>query len=205
MIRLLYILDLAGVAVFAASGALAAVMAGLDLLGVIIIAAVTAIGGGTLRDLLLNRHPVFWIQDSSSLIVIVCTAVFTVVWIHLLPIPLNALLVADAFGLALFAMSGARLAQQANCNAMVIVLMCTLTGVGGGIIRDILTNQVPFILRQDIYATAAIAGIAAHLLLCRAKVPEQISFVLCVFVIVAFRLVAFTFDLQLPTFKAYAG
>ncbi|MES2721021.1 MAG: trimeric intracellular cation channel family protein [Pseudomonadota bacterium] len=205
MIRLLYILDLAGIAVFAASGALAAVMAGLDLLGVIIIAAVTAIGGGTLRDLLLNRHPVFWIQDSSSLIVIVCSAVFTVVWIHLLPVPLNALLVADAFGLALFAMSGARLALQAHCNAMVIVLMGTLTGVGGGIIRDILTNQVPFILRQDIYATAAIAGITAHLLLCRAKVPEHISFVLCVFVIVALRLFAFTFDLQLPTFKAYSG
>ena len=205
MIRLLYILDLAGIAVFAASGALAAVMAGLDLLGVIIIAAVTAIGGGTLRDLLLNRHPVFWIQDSSSLIVIVMSALFTVIWIHLLPIPLNALLVADAFGLALFAMSGARLALQAQCNAMVIVLMGTLTGVGGGIIRDILTNQVPFILRQDIYATAAIAGITLHLLLCRARVPEQISFVLCVFVIVALRLVAFAFDLQLPTFRAYAG
>lgn len=205
MIRLLYILDLAGIAVFAASGALAAVMSGLDLLGVLIIAAVTAIGGGTLRDLLLNRHPVFWIQDSSSLIVIVCATVFTVVWIHLLPVPLNALLIADAFGLALFAMSGARLALQARCNAMVIVLMGTLTGVGGGVIRDILTNQVPFILRQDIYATAAIAGITTHLLLCRAKVPEKISFVLCVFAIVALRLVAFTYDLQLPTFKTYSG
>lgn len=205
MIRLLYILDLAGIAVFAASGALAGVMSGLDLLGVFIIAAVTAIGGGTLRDLLLNRHPVFWIQDSSSLVVIISATLFTVVWIHLLPVPLNALLVADAFGLALFAMSGARLALQAQCNAMVIVLMGTLTGVGGGVIRDILTNQVPFILRQDIYATAAIAGITAHLLLCRAKVPEQISFVLCVFAIVALRLVAFTFDLQLPTFKAYSG
>lgn len=205
MIRLLYFLDLAGIAVFAASGALAAIAAGLDLLGVIVIAAVTAIGGGTLRDLLLNRHPVFWIDDSSSLIVIVCAAVFTVVWIHLLPAPTNALLIADAFGLALFAMSGARLALQAGCNSMVIVFMGTLTGVGGGVIRDILTNQVPFILRQDIYATAAIAGITAHLLLRRAKVPEQISFVLGVFVIVALRLAAFTFDLQLPTFKAYSG
>lgn len=205
MIRLLYFLDLAGIAVFATSGALAAIAAGLDLLGVIVIAAVTAIGGGTLRDLLLNRHPVFWIKDSTALVVIVCAAVVTVAWIHLLPAPMNALLVADAFGLALFAMSGARLALQAGCNPMVIVFMGTLTGVGGGVIRDILTNQVPFILRQDIYATAAIAGIATHLLLCRARVPEQISFVLGVFVIVALRLVAFAFDLQLPTFRPYAA
>ena len=114
MIRLLYFLDLAGIAVFATSGALAAIAAGLDLLGVIVIAAVTAIGGGTLRDLLLNRHPVFWIKDSTALVVIVCAAVVTVAWIHLLPAPMNALLVADAFGLALFAMSGARLALQAG-------------------------------------------------------------------------------------------
>jgi len=94
---------------------------------------------------------------------------------------------------------------QARCNAMVIVLMGTLTGVGGGVIRDILTNQVPFILRQDIYATAAIAGITTHLLLCRAEVPEKASFVMCVFVIVALRLAAFNFDLQLPTLKTYSG
>lgn len=92
-----------------------------------IIAAVTVIGGGTLRDLQLNRRPV--------------------VWIHVLPVPLNAVLVADTFGQALFAMSSARLALQARCNAMVIVLMGTLMGVGGGVIRDILTNQVPFIFR----------------------------------------------------------
>jgi uncharacterized membrane protein YeiH len=204
MARLRYWLDLAGVAVFAASGALAGMAAGLDLLGVIVIAAATAIGGGTLRDLLLNQHPVFWIDDSSMLVVIVCSAVFTVGWIQVLPVPKNALLIADALGLAMFAMSGARLAIQASCNSMVTIFMGTLTGVGGGMVRDVLTNQVPFILRQDIYATAVIAGITIYLLLRRANVPEQIAFLLGIFFIAAIRLTAFAWGLQLPSFPPTA-
>jgi uncharacterized membrane protein YeiH len=202
--KLRYWLDLAGVAVFAASGALAGMAAGLDLLGVIVIAAATAIGGGTIRDLLLNQHPVFWIGDSSMLIVIVCSAVFTVAWIQVLPVPKNALLIADALGLAMFAMSGARLAIQARCTSMVTIFMGTLTGVGGGVVRDVLTNEVPFILRQDIYATAVIAGITIYLLLRRSDVPEQLAFFLGIFFIAAIRLTAFAWDLQLPSFKPIA-
>jgi uncharacterized membrane protein YeiH len=203
-LQLRYWIDLAGVAVFAASGALAGMAAGLDLLGVIVIAAVTAIGGGTLRDLLLNRYPVFWVEDSSLLVVIVCSAVFTVAWIQVLPVPKDALLIADALGLAMFAMAGARLALEAGCKSMVTVFMGTLTGVGGGVVRDVLTNQVPFILRQDIYATAVIAGITFYLLLRRAKVPERVAFPLGIMVIAVVRLTAFALGLQLPSFKPIA-
>src|SRR5690242_16520652 len=98
---ILYYLDLVGVAVFATSGVLAARSRGLDLLGVIVIAAITAIGGGTLRDLLLNRHPIFWVMDPHYLLVIIASALLTVGYVWVGPLPGNALLVADALGLAL--------------------------------------------------------------------------------------------------------
>jgi hypothetical protein len=106
----LYYLDLAGVAVFAVSGVLAARDRDLDLLGVIMVAAITAIGGGTLRDLLLNRHPIFWVTDAWYLIVIIASAMLTVAYVRVRPPPSATLLVADALGLALFALSGAQLA-----------------------------------------------------------------------------------------------
>lgn len=201
MTRILYWLDLAGVAVFAASGALAAMASGMDLLGVLVLASVTAAGGGTARDLLLNRHPVFWMQDSKPLLVITVAALATVVWSQLLPIPMHALLVADALGLAVFAMSGARLAAGQGCSSLVTIFMGTLTGVGGGAVRDVLTAKVPMILRQDIYATAAIAGIGAYLLLCRAGLPERAAFFAGLAGIVALRLVAVSLDWQLPSFR----
>src|SRR3977135_2778289 len=108
---ILHILDLGGVAVFAVSGVLAARNRGLDLLGVVVLAALTAIGGGTLRDLLLNRHPVFWVADSRYLIVIIAAALLRVAYVRVLPVPGEALLVADALGLALFAVAGAQIAE----------------------------------------------------------------------------------------------
>src|SRR5919109_2803252 len=101
---MVYVVDLFGVAVFAISGALAAGRSGLDLLGVVVIAALTAVGGGTLRDLLLNRHPIFWIADARYLVVIAAAAFLTVGYTRVLPAPREALLVADAFGLAFCAM-----------------------------------------------------------------------------------------------------
>ena len=108
-----YLLDLVGVAVFAVSGVLAAGRTGLDLFGVLVIAALTAIGG-TLRDLLLQRHPLFWITDTTYLHVILVSAVLTVCAVQVWPPPGDALLLADALGLALFALSGAQVAEAAQ-------------------------------------------------------------------------------------------
>jgi uncharacterized membrane protein YeiH len=149
---LLYVLDLFGVAVFAASGALAAMAAEFDLLGVLVLASITAVGGGTLRDVLLNRHPIFWIKDSGSLLTIIGATGLTLLWIHFFPVPTNVLLVADALGLALFSISGAQVAQKAGCQPLVVILMGTHTGAGGGVIRDLRSARVPLILRRDIYA-----------------------------------------------------
>ena len=96
---LLYALDLFGVAVFAASGALAALAAKFDLLGVLVLASITAVRGGTLRNLLLNRHPIFWIKDSGPLLTVIGATVLTLLWTHFFQVPTNALLIADALGL----------------------------------------------------------------------------------------------------------
>lgn len=198
---ILYYLDLAGVAVFAVSGVLAARNRELDLLGVIVIAAITAIGGGTMRDLLLNRHPIFWITNAQYLTVIVASALLTVAYLRFRPMPRKALLVADALGLGLFALSGAQIAEAAQCPAIIVVLMGTVTGVAGGILRDVITAQVPLILQRDIYATAAISGIALYLLLQAFGVQRPIAFGSGMATVIALRLLAIRWNLQLPTFR----
>ncbi|MGE5863969.1 MAG: trimeric intracellular cation channel family protein [Rhizobacter sp.] len=197
---LLYLFDLFGVAVFAASGALAGIAAGLDLLGVLVLASITAVGGGTLRDVLLGRHPIFWIRDPVPLYTIIAATAATLAWVHYLPVPVDALLFADALGLALFAISGAQVAEKAGCRPLVVVLMGTLTGAGGGVLRDLLSAKVPLILRQDIYASAAIAGIGVYLLLRAAKAPTAAAFAGGFVTVAATRLAAIAFELRLPTF-----
>lgn len=157
--------DLAGVAIFAVSGALAAVRRRLDLLGVVVIAMVTAIGGGTTRDLLLDRA-VFWTTQPRYLYVILVSALLTVVWTRRFRPPDRALATADALGLALFAISGAQIAEGVGLPGVVCVIMGTITGVAGGMIRDVLTTEIPMVIRRgQIYATAAIVGIVAYLVL----------------------------------------
>ena len=194
------ILDLGGVAVFAVSGVLAARNRGLDLLGVVVVAAITAIGGGTLRDLLLNRHPIFWLADVWYPIVTIASALLTVGYVWRRPPPENALLVADAMGLAFFSLSGAQVAESAQCPPIIVVLMGTMTGVAGGILRDVITAQVPLILRRDIYATAAIVGIVLYLLLQAGGLPRSGAFGVGMVPVVAVRLLAIRWGLRLPTF-----
>jgi uncharacterized membrane protein YeiH len=198
---ILHVLDLVGVAVFAVSGVLAARSRGLDILGVIVIAAITAVGGGTLRDLLLNRHPIFWITDAQYLTVVIASALLTVAYVRVRPAPGNALLVADALGLALFALSGAQVAEAAHCPPIIVVLMGTMTGVAGGVLRDVITAQVPLILRRDIYATAAIAGVAVYLILQAFGLQRPRAFGVGMVVVVALRLLAIRWGLQLPIFR----
>lgn len=198
---LLYILDLMGVAVFAVSGVLAARDRELDILGVIVVAAMTAIGGGTLRDLLLDRHPIFWITDISYLLIIIGAALLTVAYVRFRPPPFMSLRIADAFGLGLFALSGARYAEAAHVPALIVVLMGTMTGVTGGVLRDVVTARIPLILQREIYASAAIAGVTVYLLLQAVGVAQNAAFVAGVLVVVTLRLAALRWNLNLPTFR----
>ena len=196
-----YRLDLFGVAVFSVRGALAAGRLHLDLLGVLVLASLTAIGGGTLRDLLMNRHPVFWLANPTYLLVICAAALGTVLYVQVLPIPAQALLVADAMGLALFALSGAQLAETARLSPIIVVLMGTMTGVAGGVMRDICGSQVPLLLRQDIYASAAIAGIVLYLALKTLGLKPSWAFGIGLVAVAALRLSAIFLGWQLPVFR----
>ncbi len=197
----IYILDLIGVAVFAISGALAAGRKSLDLLGVLVVAVVTAIGGGTLRDLLLDRHPIFWIADPTYLLVISVAALVTLVYVRLRRPPGNSLLIADAFGLALFTIMGARIAETAGLSPVIVVLMGTMTGVAGGVIRDVLSAEVPLILRRDIYATAAIAGASLYLVVQAVGFERLTATLVGVAAIALLRLLAILRGLRLPIFQ----
>ena len=199
---LFYLLDLIGVAVFAVSGVLAASRSGLDLLGGFALAALTAIGGGTLRDVLLNRHPIFWIRDVRYLLVILAAAALTMVYIVFLPPPGNSLLIADALGLALFAISGAQIAENAGLSPLIVVLTGAMTGTAGGMLRDVMSARIPLIFTQDLYATAAIAGIVVYLLLQKLHAPRSVAVGIGVAAILGVRVMAVVFGMHLPRLHA---
>lgn len=199
---LLYVLDLLGVAVFAISGALAAGRKSLDLFGVWVIAGVTGIGGGTIRDLLLDRHPVFWMADPTYLVVILAATALTLLYVRFYRAPTKSLLVADALGLALFTISGTRIAEEVHLAGIIEVFMGTVTGVAGGILRDVLSAEVPVILRSgEIYATAALTGAVVYVVLQRVGVDGTVSTLVGMGVIAGLRLAAITWGLTLPVFR----
>ena len=194
-----YVLDLIGVGVFAMSGALSAGRKRMDLLGVAVIAVVTAIGGGTLRDILLDQHPVFWIRDPTYVTVTVCAGLATTVYTRFFPVPRHALMIADALGLALFTVSGAQIAERVDVPGIVVVVMAVITGVAGGVVRDVLCNEIPLIFRKgSLYATAALAGAVLYLVLERMSVPAPTPAFAGMAVIAALRLASVYWGLALP-------
>lgn len=199
---ILNVLDLFGVAVFAVSGALAAGRKHLDLLGVLVIALVTALGGGTVRDVLLDRDFVFWIQRPDYLLVALTAGLLTVLYTHFLKPPWRSLLIADAAGLALFSISGAQIAESAQLHSLVVVFMGTCSGVVGGVIRDILLVEIPIILKRgNIYATAAIAGIGVYLGLQALDLSNLVATLLGMATIFGLRLTAIIWGLTLPVYR----
>jgi uncharacterized membrane protein YeiH len=158
---MLYWIDLFGVFVFALSGALAADRRGMDLFGFVAIALLPAVGGGTLRDIVLDL-PVFWVQDPRYLWLIVAAGLLTFVAAPLIRRVERALLWADAVGLSVFGVAGAAKALASTGSATIAVAMGVVTAVLGGIVRDVVCNEIPLVLRQDIYATAAFVGALAY-------------------------------------------
>ena len=200
---ILHFLSLLGVAVFAASGALSAGRKGFDLMGVAVIAVVTAIGGGTLRDLLLNSHPIFWIQDTMYLWVVLGATAMTIMYVQFHHPPNISLLVADALGLAFFTISGAQLAEQRGLPGIIVVVMAFLTGVAGGVIRDVLSAEVPLLFRrtETLYATAAIFGTLIYLTLQHYEVHRTLSALIGMVAVAGLRFAAIFWRLKLPVFE----
>jgi uncharacterized membrane protein YeiH len=199
---LLYVLDLIGIAVFAVSGALAAGRKRLDLIGVVALAMVTAIGGGTIRDVLVDRHPIVWLQDPVYMLVIVSAAFATMAYVRWRPPPDRALLVADALGLALFSVAGAQIAQSSGLPAASGIALGTITGAAGGIVRDVFTAEIPLVFRPGaLYATAAIAGTSCYFLLDWLGLQRQTAALIGIAVVVVVRLSSIWWGLTLPVFQ----
>lgn len=198
-----YYLEHFGVAVGAISGGLAAKDKHIDLFGVIVLALVTALGGGTLRDLVLGLPGVFWIHDWTYVLTAVVTAVATFCIARFGMVPNKLFMIADAFVLALFTMLGTAKALTCSAGNANAVVLGVATGVAGGVLRDVLVSQVPVVFRKEtyFYATAAFAGAAAFVFLEQWFPGKAGNRFVCIGIALAMRLAAIQWHLTLPEFK----
>ncbi len=201
----LYWIDHAAIAVFAISGALVASRKQMDAVGFILIAIVTGFGGGTLRDLLLGRTPVFWLRAPELVAVATAVAVLVFFIAHRLHNRFRALLWADAVGLAIYAVLGAEIAMLAGAHAWAAVILGVITATFGGIARDVICNEIPLILRREIYVTAAAAGATVFVLLRLEGIWREPAFLAGALTCFAIRAAAIQFGWSLPGYRARPG
>ncbi len=198
MDALLYWVGMAAVAVNALTGVLDSGRKQMDLIGALLVGVATALGGGTIRDLLLDRN-VFWVVDQTYLIVALGTGLVTFFVARLLHLPPKLFLIPDALGLALFTVVGTQVALQWHTPWLVASLMGVMTGVFGGVLRDILCNDVPLVfLKGELYATAAWAGALSMIVLEAASVSSVTASWLAMGIILAIRLLSMRYRITLP-------
>jgi len=200
-VTVLYFLDLLGTAAFAASGALAGVQRRMDLLGVVVLALVTAVGGGTVRDLLLGSIPPFCFKDENYLYLSIVIALLVFYYHHSLDFMKRPLLYFDALGLGTFLVIGTGKALAYNAGFLVAVMMGVTTATAGGVVRDVLSDQVPFILQKEIYATACIVGGILYWILYQFGMNESLIAVIAALVVVIIRVIAIHRHWSLPVAK----
>jgi uncharacterized membrane protein YeiH len=198
--RIVRIADLGGTFIFAIEGALAALVAGLDPIGVLVLAFLTALGSGIIRDLLLGAKPPAAIADWYYMAIVLAASVTTWLFHELInAIPPSELIALDAFGLALFAVAGTQKALDYGIHPVVAAFLGTVGGVGGGFMRDVVLNEVPRILRTDIYATAALADAVVVVIGRACGLPQRATAIVAGLVCFCLRLVAVSQHWQLPT------
>jgi uncharacterized membrane protein YeiH len=201
-----YFLQHGGVAVAAVTGVLAAAGKRVDLFGVLVLAAVTAFGGGTIRDLALGQAPVFWVRDPAYVLTALGTAlvVFFVARSH--RFRLDVLQVADAWVLALFTLVGQGKAIALGHHAVIGVVMGVTTGVAGGMLRDLLLGEVPLVFRPEIhlYATASIIGALAYWGVLELGWPAPQALWVALFTVLVLRLAGIRWRISLPVFESHA-
>ncbi len=195
---LIYLLDLCAVSVCAVTATLEARRSELDLFGVTVIAVIAGIGGGTVRDVLLGRLPVYWVHDATYVVVGLAAGVLAFFFARHLRLPKNFFLIPDALGLALFTVIGTSIALDLDTPWLIAALMGVITAVFGGVIRDILCNEVPLIFRTDIYATASLAGALLLIGLDALGVAHDAAVLLAMLGTVAIRLAAIRWHIHLP-------
>jgi uncharacterized membrane protein YeiH len=197
MLSVSSVIELLGTIAFTISGAFSAMQKRLDAFGVIVIAFITAIGGGTIRDVLIGYTPVSWMRDLNGPILITITAVCAIFFKKYLKNFKVTLFLFDALGLGLFTLIGIQKGVDAGLNNGVCVILGTITGCFGGVLRDILLNNIPLIFRKEIYATACIVGGAIYFGLSHLIDPNWAKVIAIAF-ICGIRILAVKYDLKLP-------
>lgn len=192
-----FIIEILGTVAFTISGIYSAMQKRLDLLGVLIIGFVTAIGGGTIRDILIGHTPVTWMQDFTAPITVLITAACTLVWKRKVKSYKVTLFLFDAIGLGLFTVVGIQKGIQMNLNPGICIALGTITGCFGGVCRDILLAQIPILFRKEIYATACIAGGVFYFLLLSFS-DKAIAEIATVILICTVRIVGYRRNWHLP-------
>lgn len=198
MEQIIFWLGSLGIAAFATSGALAAMRSELDPFGLVVIAMVTSVGGGTLRDMILDA-PVFWVTDPTALYIALFFAAITPFWGQFLESRKNVLILADAIGLAIFAVTGTEKALSYFADPTVAIAMGVMSAAAGGMIRDILCNEIPLVLKKELYALPAIAGGSCFVIMDYFSMDKMQTVIIACGITLLIRLVAIKYSVSLPS------
>jgi uncharacterized membrane protein YeiH len=192
-------IDILGTIAFAISGVLVAMNKRMDPFGVLIIAFVTAVGGGTLRDIMVGVEPVSWMRNMTFVYVIIGSAVFAVIFRKRISYLRKSLFFFDTIGIGLYTVVGIETGLVAGLHPLICIALGTMTACFGGVLRDILCNEIPVIFRKEIYATACILGGLTYFLMREFLEDRNYLFVIAGFIVIVTRLLAVKFKISLPS------
>lgn len=194
-----FLMDLLGTVAFAISGVLVAMEKRLDMFGVLIIAFVTAVGGGTLRDLLIGNTPVAWMQEATYIITIVGTVILAITFREKIKYLRKSLFLFDTLGIGLYTMVGIEKGLNAELLPVMCIILGTITASFGGVIRDILCNEIPVIFHKEIYATACVVGGLSYFLLRKLPLSDEYVYMTSILIVIGIRLLAVKYKIVLPS------
>ena len=193
-----YIIDILGTLAFSISGVLVALNKRMDAFGVLIIAFVTAVGGGTLRDVLIGETPVSWMKDMTFVYVVLISTILAVIFKSKIDYLRKSLFLFDTIGIGLYTVVGIEKGISAGLHPIICIALGTMSACFGGVIRDILCNEIPVIFRKEVYATACILGGIVYFIIKRLPIEGSLVFIIAGLVVIITRLLAVKFKLRLP-------
>jgi uncharacterized membrane protein YeiH len=194
-----YTIDILGTIAFAISGVLVAINKKMDPFGILIIAFVTAVGGGTLRDILIGKTPVSWMKDMTFTYVIIASVVFAVIFRNKINYLRTSLFLFDTIGIGLYTVVGIEKGINAELHPIISIALGTISACFGGVIRDMLCNEIPVIFRREIYATACILGGVSYFMLQKLPIDSNVVFAIAGGIVIVVRLLAVKFKIALPS------
>lgn len=196
------IMEMLGTSAFAISGALAALHRRLDVFGVLVITFATAVGGGTIRDVLIGNTPVAWLKDQQAISVVFVSYLLTLLFKRYLRHLNKTLAVFDAIGLGFATIVGLQRGIEANLSPAICITLGMVSGCFGGVVRDVLLNEIPLVFRKDIYASASMMGGLLYFMLARWDMLAPLAATISILFVVGFRLAVMRYNWEFPGLKA---